>query len=184
MRITVRVYEELNRYLRLERRKTPFDAQVPPGTRVGELIRRLRIPEDEVDLVLINGASVDLAHSLAEGDRVSVYPVFESLDITPASRLTGRPLRRPSFLLEPGLDPLARHLRDAGYPVRVLSASERGHMARLSREEGHILVTRDTSSSDAALATRRIRLHTADPDAQFLGILNRLQLDRSNLDEP
>ena len=40
----------------------------------------------EVDVILVNGESVDFTHIVCNGDCISVYPVFESLDIIPVLR--------------------------------------------------------------------------------------------------
>ena len=45
------------------------------------MIEALGVPHTEIDLILINGRSVDFTYILQDGDRVSVYPVFESLNI-------------------------------------------------------------------------------------------------------
>jgi uncharacterized protein len=44
-----------------------------------------------------------------------VYPLFESLDISPISRLRDTPLREPSFVCDVHLGTLARLLRLAGF---------------------------------------------------------------------
>ena len=51
------------------------------------------VPHTEVDLILVGGDSVDFGYRLKDGDRISVYPIFEALDITPAVRLRPHPLR-------------------------------------------------------------------------------------------
>ena len=40
------------------------------------------------------------------GDRVSVYPVFESIDITPVLKVRPQPLREPRFILDTHLGKL------------------------------------------------------------------------------
>ena len=45
---------------------------------------RVALPRHaEVDLVLVDGRSVDFDHLLRGGERVAMYPVFERLDISP-----------------------------------------------------------------------------------------------------
>ena len=46
-----------------------------------------------------------------DGDYVSVYPRFESLDIRPMLRVRERPLREPRFIADAHLAALARYLR-------------------------------------------------------------------------
>ena len=87
-----RVYEELNDYLPEEKRKKTFRIPLKNPATVREAIRDLGLPPDEVDLVLVNGESVPFHHVIFDGDRVSVYPIFESLDISGVTRLRDKPL--------------------------------------------------------------------------------------------
>ena len=76
-----RFYEELNDFLRPEQRYQTvsyrFDGQ--PG--IKDPIEALGVPHVEVDLIVVNGASVGFDYRLQDGDRVAVYPKFESLDV-------------------------------------------------------------------------------------------------------
>ena len=72
---------------------------LPPGDRdrpverwftvrpsIEDLIEAAGVPHTEVDLLLVDGESVDFAHRVRDGDRISVYPVFESIDIAAATK--------------------------------------------------------------------------------------------------
>ena len=87
-----RVYEELNDYLPIERRKIAFSLALKGQPTVIDAIHSLKLPPEEVDLVLVNGLSVTFDQILQEGDRVSIYPIFESLDISKVTRLREKPL--------------------------------------------------------------------------------------------
>ncbi len=87
-----RLYEELNDYLPAEKRKTSFGVSLEKQTTIKEAICLLGVPPEEVDLVLVNGESVPFNRIISEGDRISVYPIFESLDISKVTRLRGKPL--------------------------------------------------------------------------------------------
>ncbi|HDH87561.1 MAG TPA: hypothetical protein ENF36_05890, partial [Desulfobacteraceae bacterium] len=52
----------------------------------------LGVPPEEVDLVLVNSESVPFDHIILEGDKISIYPIFESLDISSVTRLRDKPL--------------------------------------------------------------------------------------------
>lgn len=113
--VCLRFYEELNDYLDPERRKTAFMYRFRGGT-VREMLDELGVPCAEVDLVLANGESVDFACPVRDGDRISVYPAFEALDITSVLRVRDRPLRRPRFVIQDaGLRRLACCLRALGF---------------------------------------------------------------------
>jgi sulfur carrier protein ThiS len=87
-----RLYEELNDYLPAEKRKRTFSMSLQAPTSVEEAITSLEVPPEEVDLVLVNGESVPFNQVICEGDRISIYPIFESLDITNVTRLRDKPL--------------------------------------------------------------------------------------------
>jgi len=53
----------------------------------------MRIPSEEVDLILVNGTSVDFSYLVKDKDRVSVYPIFETFDISGVTRVREKPLR-------------------------------------------------------------------------------------------
>jgi hypothetical protein len=91
-RVYVRLYEELNDYLPEERRKRTFSLSLKGPTTVKETMRVLGVPSEEVDLVLVNGESVAFGHIVQGEDRISIYPIFESLDISTVTRLRDRSL--------------------------------------------------------------------------------------------
>ena len=71
-----RFYAELNDFLPPERRFTEFSHQFLDVATVKDRIESLGVPHTEVDLILVNGESVDFTYRVRDGDRVSVYPVF------------------------------------------------------------------------------------------------------------
>ena len=87
-----RFYEELNDYLPMRKRKKTFSQVLKATTPVKDAIFLLGVPLNEVDLVLVNSESAPFSHIIHDGDRISVYPIFESLDISTVTRLRDRPL--------------------------------------------------------------------------------------------
>ena len=77
-----RFYEELNEFLPSEKRKKFFAYTFNGTPSVKDAIEANGIPHAEVDLILVNSVSVGFSYNLRDGDRVSVYPVFETFDIT------------------------------------------------------------------------------------------------------
>ena len=71
--------------------------------------------------MLANGVSVDLEAAVADGDQISVYPVFESLDVSPLLRLRRYPLRQTRFFADAQLGRLARYLRLLGFDTEYVS---------------------------------------------------------------
>ena len=87
-----RLYEELNDYLPAQRKKVTFALPLKGTTSLRNAISSLGVPHAEVDLVLVNGKSVSFDAVIGNGDRVSIYPIFESLDISDVTRLREKSL--------------------------------------------------------------------------------------------
>jgi len=89
--VILRFYAELNDLLPdgLER-EVPVD--LSECATVSDAIAMLGVPLKEVDLILVNGASVDPHYRLRKGDRVSLFPIFETFDISPLVRIREKPL--------------------------------------------------------------------------------------------
>lgn len=151
---TFRFYEELNDFLPAERRRQAFACECARAATVKHMIEALGVPHTEVELVLVNGESVDFARQLADGDRVAVYPRFESLDITPLLRVRARPLRVLRFIADAHLGGLARLLRMSGFDTLYDNDFEDGQIAALAAAEQRIVLTRDRE-----LLKRRIVSH-------------------------
>ncbi len=94
---TFRFYEELNDFLPKHRRKVDFEAELKERRSIKDMIESLGVPHTEIDLILVNGQSVDFHYILQSGDRVSVYPVFEQLNIKNITHLRKIPLRQNHF---------------------------------------------------------------------------------------
>ena len=89
--MTIRFYAGLNDFLEPERRQMAFEQVLTGRESVKDIIENLKVPHTEVDLILANGRSVDFSYLVQEGDRISVFPMFESIDIAPLLRLRPPP---------------------------------------------------------------------------------------------
>jgi uncharacterized protein with PIN domain len=137
------------------------------------------VPHTEVDLILVNGASVDFSHLLRDGDRVSVYPVFESIDISPVLRLRPKPLREIRFLADTHLGRLAAYLRLMGFDTLYGHHLDDRELARLASEERRILLTRDRSLLMRSAVTHGYWLRQTHPRLQLREVLERFDLTGS-----
>ena len=170
-----RFYEELNDHLPTGRRKRPFPHQFSGRTPVAELIRTLGVPLLEVELILVNGSSVAGDHLVSDGDRVSVYPVFEAFDVTPLVRLRPGPLRRIRFVVDAGLGKLGRLLHGLGYDT-VSFGDSRDSGAHTATREGRIVLTRKASRLQEPGVTHGLLVRAGDPHEQLDEVMQRLHL--------
>jgi len=92
--VIFRFYEELNDYLPKKFGKIDFSSSFNKPTSIKELIESMGIPIEEVDLILANGISVDFSYMVKNNDRFSVYPIFETFDISDVTRVRDKPLQK------------------------------------------------------------------------------------------
>jgi uncharacterized protein with PIN domain len=171
-----RFYEELNDFLPAERRKTLLTHTFTRRASVKDMIESFGIPHTEVELIIVNGRSVDFSHIVTDRDHISVYPMFESLDIRPLLRLRPAPLRRPTFVLDTQLGRLARYLRLLGFDTLYRNDYSDDGIALISSQQGRILLTRDRRLLHRSIVTRGYYVRATDPLRQIEEILQRFDL--------
>ena len=177
--ITIRFYEELNDFLAPSRRKRDVEVVLTAQTSVKHFVESLGVPHTEVDLILVNGRSVDFSHRIQDGDRISVYPVFESLDVHDAQRLRPRPLRRTRFVVDANLGRLARHLRLLGFDVQFDPTLDDARLVAISVTDRRILLTRDRGLLMHREVTHGLYVHAVRPPEQLREVVRRLHLEGS-----
>lgn len=138
-----RFYEELNDFLPSGKRKVSFAYDFTGRPSVKDAIEALGVPHVEVDLVIVNGESVDFDYHIENGDRISVYPVFETLDISPVTRLRPEPLRETKFILDAHLGRLAKYLRMCGFDTLFDNNYSDPEIIDIAVKEKRIILTRD-----------------------------------------
>ena len=171
-----RFYAELNDLLPAEWRQVTFPQPFKGRVTVKHLIESLGVPHGEVDLILVDGRSVDFDYIVADGDRISVYPVFESLDIGHVNRLRPEPLRDTRFVLDGHLGQLATYLRLLGFDSLYRNDYEDPELALVSQEEGRILLTKDRGLLKRKMVSHGYLVRKTDPEQQMLEVVDRFDL--------
>lgn len=169
-----RFYAELNDFLPQERRgrDVPYRFTVPPT--VMDAIEHFGVPHTEVELIVCAGEVVASSYRLRDGDRFSVFPVFESFDV---SALCGRrPLREVRFIADANLGALARYLRLAGFDTLYDPGWSDAELAALSADEQRVLLTRDVGVLKRNVVTRGYFVRATAPEQQLAEVLRRFDL--------
>ena len=133
---------------------------------VKDMIESFGVPHTEVELVVVNGESSDFACLIRDGDRVAVYPMFESIDITPELRLRPHALRDPKFVLDVHLGKLAGYLRMLGFDAVYDNRASDPELVRVSSEQNRILLTRDRGVLKHSAVTHGYWLRETDSRRQ------------------
>ena len=79
----MRLYGCLNDALPESRRQITFPVFLENKISIIEILNAIHIPVDNIDLILANGNDVDFQYIPQNNDRISIYPVFYSIDISP-----------------------------------------------------------------------------------------------------
>lgn len=142
-RACFRFYAELNDHLPPEQQYKTLEKAFYALSTVKDMIESFGVPHTEIDLILANGQSVDFSYLVQHGDRIAVYPTFESFDLAPEQRLRPQPLRNPKFILDVHLGRLAAYLRMLGFDAKYGRSFTDAELAEISASEHRILLTRD-----------------------------------------
>jgi uncharacterized protein len=173
---TFRFYAELNDFLPSARRMVDFVHPFEGRVSVKDMIESLGVPHTEVDLILANSRSVDFSYLVADGDRISVYPVFESLDISPVLQVRPQPLRQTRFVLDQHLGRLAAYLRLLGFDTLYRNDYGDAELAQVAGQEERILLTRDRGLLKRSQVTRGYCVRSLVAEEQAFEVIRRFEL--------
>ena len=174
-----RFYAELNDFLPLAKRARSFGYGFSGRQSVKHLIEALGVPHTEVDLVMINGESSEFSRMVEDGDRVSVYPVFEAFDIAPLSRVRPRPLRRTKFIADVHLGKLASYLRMLGFDTLWEAGLDDEDLAGTASREKRIILTRDRDLLKRKSVTHGYFVRQTAARLQLAEVIERFDLAAS-----
>lgn len=171
-----RFYAELNDFLPNRQKRIVFCYLFHGKPSVKDAIEAIGVPHTEVDLILVDGVSVDFDFHIQNENQISVYPVFESLDISPLIRLREKPLRKISFILDGHLGKLARLLRMLGFDTLYRNDVEDSEIVKLALIEKRVILTRDRGILKIKTVTHGYCIRSNKPREQAKEVLVRFDL--------
>ncbi len=174
--IRIRFYAQLNDFLPPEGRRQaiPYDFDVSGS--IKDAIEAMGVPHTEVDFILVNGNPVDFGYRIQDGDRVSVFPRFRSIPISPLTHLQLPALKQARFVADGHLGRLAAYLRMLGFDTLYRSDYRDEEVARLSAGENRILLTRDRGLLKRNEVQRGYCLRATEPARQLVEVLREFDL--------
>jgi sulfur carrier protein ThiS len=75
MRVRVKLFASLCRYLSDAAPGIPFEMQVPEGATGADLVDRLKLPREEVKVFFVNGRARPTDWPLEPDDDVGIFPL-------------------------------------------------------------------------------------------------------------
>lgn len=74
MKVELRLYASLSRYLPERKEGNSCMMEIDPGTTIQELMHKLQIPPEAPKVIFLNGIHAQGNEVLKEGDRVGAFP--------------------------------------------------------------------------------------------------------------
>lgn len=173
-----RFYAELNDLLPLPNRGQTLTYAFETAWSVKDAIEAFGVPHTEVDLILANGEPTAFSYLLRDGDAVSVYPVFRSLNLTSQTRLQPRSEGEIRFVLDTHLGKLTAHLRMLGFDALYRSDCQDEELAHISISEQRTLLSRDRGLLKRSVVTHGYLVREAQPEQQLMEVVRRFDLAR------
>ncbi len=177
-KIQFRFYEELNDFLPEEKRKVRFAHNYIDRASVKDVIESLGVPHTEVDMILVNSNSVGFDYLINDADDISVYPLFEALDISDIQHLRPKPLRKPKFIADVHLGRLTRYLRMLGFDVLYENNFEDDEIVKISLEAKRAILTKDRGILKQSEVTHGYWVRSSKVKEQVVEIIKRFDLKK------
>jgi len=177
MQVILRFYGELNDFLSPEQRMRAFARPLFLPASIKDVIESLGVPHTEVDLILVNSVPRGFGYLVGDGDYISVYPGFTSLDVSSLLQLRP-PLNDIRFVVDTHLGRLATYLRMLGFDTRYETSCDDQELSRISAHRTRILLTRDRGLLRRGEVTYGYFVRATEPRRQLLEVVRRFNLFR------
>ena len=125
---------------------------------------------------MVNSESVSFAYLLQEGDLISVYPRFKSIDIDAVSYVRPKPLSNHRFVLDVHLGKLSSYLRLLGFDALYRNDYSDDELARISSQQQRILLTQDRGLLKRSIVIYGYNVRSDNPKKQVSEVLERFDL--------
>jgi len=146
-----------------------------PGS-VKDMIEACGVPHTEVDLVIADGRPVGFTHLVDDGERIGVFPVFESIDVSAITKVRPDPLRHVRFVADGHLGRLARFLRLLGFDTLYGNDVADPELVRISTTDRRIVLTRDVGLLKRSAVAYGYYVRATDPRAQMTEVVGRFHI--------
>lgn len=130
----------------------------------------------EVDLILVNSEPAAFSYLLQDGDRISVYPVFRWLELSPLTHLQLRSEREIRFVLDTHLGKLAAYLRMLGFDSLYRNDFRDEELAQISANQHRTLLSRDRGLLKRSVVKQGYLVRESHPGQQLIEVVRRFDL--------
>jgi len=174
MHATFLIDDELSFFLPRRHRHRPIEHVVDRRASVKDMVESLGVPHSEIDVLVVNGRSVDFSYIVQPEDHVHVHA--RSIDLPDRIELRAPYPVRPRFILDIHLGRLASYLRMLGFDTLYRNDYPDDELAQVAHDECRILLTRDVGLLKRSLVTYGYYVRNTDPKKRIVEIMERFDL--------
>lgn len=172
----VRFYADLNHFLPPPQRQKRCTHDFVGRVSIKDMIEALGVPHTEIEYLLVNDQPVGFDYLLADGDMISAYPAFYTLDMDPLVQVRPALPAEVRFVLDVHLGRLGTYLRTLGFDSLVPENIDDGYLAELAAREDRVMLTRDRGLLKRRVVIYGYYVRATQPRAQIVEVLRRLRL--------
>lgn len=172
-----RFHEELNTFLPSRYKQTIIEKPFNWRASIKDMIESIGVPHSEIELLIVNGGSVDFSYIVNDGDQIEVYPRYEMMNHSEKQRL--RPPIDPytvRFILDTHLGRLAAYLRMIGFDTLYRNDYPDDELAEVSQRENRVLLTRDVGLLKRGIVTYGYFVRATQPKRRLQEVTQRFGL--------
>lgn len=174
--VFLRFYEELIHFLRKEFSNTVLTKALDHRTTAKDIIESFGVPHTEVDLILVNGTSVDFNYHVDDGDSIDVYPISDSADSSGGLHLQERTLPAARFVADVHLGKLVRKMRILGIDVSYRNDFSDEELLEICQKESRALLTMDRYLLMHNVVRHGYLVRSHNPADQIFEVVRRFTL--------
>lgn len=75
-RVEVRLFASLRKYHPSSADSNPFNMELEDKSNLGDLVNKLKIPRQEIGVLMVNGKWQKETQPLKDGDRIGIFPLI------------------------------------------------------------------------------------------------------------
>jgi len=173
---TVRLHfhGDLDFFLGSRQRGGFIERSLTEKTSTKDVIESCGVPHPEVDLILVDGQSVDFDDPIANDAHIEVFSVGAKRPHTAEKRLQTPFIER--FVIDGHLGKLARNLRLLGFDVAYDRNAPDRQLLHVMKREGRALLTRDRRLLMHAVVKIAYCPRSQNADQQTVEVIRRFHL--------
>ena len=175
-KIIFHFHGELAFFLPAHRRDGLIEHHFEKRTSIKDMVESLGPPHTEIDLLLVDGVSVNLDYILETDASIDVYTDFNAVDL-PDKICLRPPLNgQPRFVLDTHLGRLANYLRMLGFDTLYRNDYPDEELAQVSADEQRILLTRDIGLLKRSQVVYGYYVRSLQPKQQIVEVMQHYDL--------